>query len=458
MSATDQFVSTKTTAEWTNFALKQATGLYATACGGITRVGTTTANNGNSGATTIIINKPVYTSDLGNFMIAAVTVRLAATTITAPAGWTQVPNLNHATGNIHQMVFYKIPSGTESSSYTFGLAGSTPKASAVLAAFTGVDPLAPFVGTPAGTTSSTASFSAPPVTVGANDGDSYLLSIFGNAHDAAFTWQAGRSYYVLGEDASSGGATNTRTRTGFSGEFVPAGSNTPARSVTAATAANNVGQSVVLRRISARGADACSGIAIGAACTGGGLYAGVFKGERLMILPGACDGTTNNPTCNNSDDVVSWIWYGSTGVAGDIADVENVALAASASTQLGNFATLQIVASTIVSSDSAGDYCDQVIYGGFSDWYLPSKSEMAYIYCKALVNGGAHNTSFPEENVNCVSFGGKTSEIGGFVNANYWTSTELNSTNAWRQSFTTGTQTTTSAKSTPLRVRCLRKF
>ncbi|MES2962669.1 MAG: DUF1566 domain-containing protein [Bdellovibrionota bacterium] len=177
-----------------------------------------------------------------------------------------------------------------------------------------------------------------------------------------------------------------------------------------------------------------------------------------MILPGACDGSTSNPTCNNTDDTFSATWYGTSGSAADIADVETIAAAATPSTQLGNFGTSFMAASASVSSDSAADYCDSMTYGGFSDWYLPSKTEMAYIYCKALVSGGAHNTSFPEENVNCASFGGKTSEIGGFINANYWTTSEFSTTNAWRQSFTTGTQTSSNAKSVALRVRCIRKF
>jgi hypothetical protein len=47
--------------------------------------------------------------------------------------------------------------------------------------------------------------------------------------------------------------------------------------------------------------------------------------------------------------------------------------------------------------------------------------------------------------------------IGGFSATNYWSSSELSSTNSWAQSFSDGSQFT-SLKNSALRVRCVRAF
>ena len=49
--------------------------------------------------------------------------------------------------------------------------------------------------------------------------------------------------------------------------------------------------------------------------------------------------------------------------------------------------------------------------GGYTDWYLPSKNELAKLYAMKLLG------------------------FGGFAYANYWSSTEGGDTNAWNQDF-----------------------
>jgi hypothetical protein len=59
--------------------------------------------------------------------------------------------------------------------------------------------------------------------------------------------------------------------------------------------------------------------------------------------------------------------------------------------------------------------CDNLIAGGFSDWYLPSKDELQLIYVNLHQKG-----------------------IGGFENHPYWSSTEHSATYAWQIDFATG--------------------
>jgi hypothetical protein len=70
--------------------------------------------------------------------------------------------------------------------------------------------------------------------------------------------------------------------------------------------------------------------------------------------------------------------------------------------------------------------------GGYSDWYLPSKDELNKLY------------------INRVA-------IGGFANNAYWSSTENDSLDAWKQSFPNGIQNY-GLKSINLYVRAVRAF
>jgi len=67
---------------------------------------------------------------------------------------------------------------------------------------------------------------------------------------------------------------------------------------------------------------------------------------------------------------------------------------------------------TIVSSQGVGSYaaklCNDLVLGGYDDWFLPSKDELGKLYVNKI-------------------------EIGGFYDTYYWSSSEINSNNAsWR--------------------------
>jgi hypothetical protein len=92
---------------------------------------------------------------------------------------------------------------------------------------------------------------------------------------------------------------------------------------------------------------------------------------------------------------------------------------------------------TIVNVYGNGSYaaklCFDLVLNGYSDWYLPSRDEMA----KMILN----------RNV-----------IGGFSSANYWSSTEFSGTNAYYSNFTSGSANLVGAKNTVANVRAVRSF
>ena len=97
--------------------------------------------------------------------------------------------------------------------------------------------------------------------------------------------------------------------------------------------------------------------------------------------------------------------------------------------------TIDIVAqSGNVAASSAAVYCSELVYGGKSDWFMPSYSELEQIY----INRVALNTNF------------QTSEP-------YWSSTEDDPSAAYYQSFVDGFQNA-SYKNYDYRVRPVRSF
>ena len=92
------------------------------------------------------------------------------------------------------------------------------------------------------------------------------------------------------------------------------------------------------------------------------------------------------------------------------------------------------------SSCYASQLCQDLNLGGKTDWYLPSKYELNLMY----------------ENIgqgNVLGLG----NVGNFANYDYWSSTEVDYGNAWRQHFGNGYQYSRSKGSTS-NVRAVRAF
>jgi hypothetical protein len=91
---------------------------------------------------------------------------------------------------------------------------------------------------------------------------------------------------------------------------------------------------------------------------------------------------------------------------------------------------------TIVSNQGAGSYaaklCYDLVLNGYSDWYLPSLWELEKLGVNKAV-------------------------IGGFASDSYWSSTEINNSNAWYEYFPNGNNTN-GDKSSLNYVRAVRAF
>lgn len=82
----------------------------------------------------------------------------------------------------------------------------------------------------------------------------------------------------------------------------------------------------------------------------------------------------------------------------------------------------------------AARICNDLVLGGYSDWFLPSKDELNQMYLKKTV-------------------------IGGFADSYYWTSSEFNDFYAWFQLFTDGSSNLSgNYKYIPKFVRAVRAF
>lgn len=84
------------------------------------------------------------------------------------------------------------------------------------------------------------------------------------------------------------------------------------------------------------------------------------------------------------------------------------------------------------TTNTAARLCSNLITGGYSDWYLPSREELNKLYLNR-------------------------NSIGGFTSTSYVSSSENGSTSAWSINFSNGSSSS-SAKSSLLYVRAVRKF
>jgi hypothetical protein len=104
----------------------------------------------------------------------------------------------------------------------------------------------------------------------------------------------------------------------------------------------------------------------------------------------------------------------------------------------------------------AAHFCNDLVIGGFSDWYMPAKNELEVCYYNLKPSLTANDTS-SGTNTNAVPSRGSDYTAGtpaqtsaanfqltgaeDFLQDFYWSSTEYSSFNAWRQMFGTGSQT-----------------
>ncbi len=305
---------------------------------------------------------------------------------------------------------------------------------------------------------------------GRNGGSSPSAGAGGSGGFADATWpDAGAMGGVHAQGGGGGGAGGANTNasggpgaSGGVGGFPGGGAGGPGANLNSSQNSDvsgpGGGGQIVIKYFgpAPTSSDPCAGKQIGETCSGTtAIYAGTYRGRRYMVTPGGCTNSAT-PTCSGGPDSVQKSWRGSSGGNSDISGLINIQNDSSPSPRLGDDETPIIVADGSISNDSAAHYCSNMNYGGYTDWYLPSKSELGYLYC--ISDGGtSHDTNFPDEFRNCVPFGGKQSLITGFRSAQYWSSSEQSSSNARMQSFTNG-GTFGGAKSTSAYVRCVRSY
>lgn len=230
--------------------------------------------------------------------------------------------------------------------------------------------------------------------------------------------------------------------------------------------------------------DPClSVVPIGTVCSGGAIYAGTFDGGTYMVTRSGCGeipagqivGSGNSaypsadftPTCSGATDSLIKTWNNGTGNYYDIPGAETVAAAAtkSSSSYRGNVNTAAVASETVTGNGgyhAAARYCDRLNYSGYTDWYLPSKSELTYMYCKSRTSGGA---TYPNEDPNCATYGyaSGANVLPGYNTAGsgsnfYYSSTEFAANGAWFISFANGQSQNGWTKTNAYLVRCVRRF
>ncbi len=192
--------------------------------------------------------------------------------------------------------------------------------------------------------------------------------------------------------------------------------------------------------------DACSGTmsvpSLGDSCRtgalGGGTHAlyagGSFSGGgnyRYMITPSGCDGSNPaNPSCN----IV--VLDGNTKTWG--ANPSTPSPTPNSITD-GSYNTDILGAPAESNAYPAAQYCKDLVWGGYDDWYLPA--------CGATGTGEAYN----------ILYTMKTAGKGNLRASPYWGSTMISNSNAWIINPSTGNSATT-AKTNPYYVRCIRRY
>lgn len=184
------------------------------------------------------------------------------------------------------------------------------------------------------------------------------------------------------------------------------------------------------------------GTATGFGCTpgrpgGGGVYAacGLNDGDGaydLVIMPGGCDGTTSNPTCAGNDGAaVSRTW----GVTGNLSGVCFINDNSCKNAQ--NSQTIALLQSVGIGTFPANEYCQNMIYGGYSDWYLPNQAAMV-------------SQIYPAKTAGLLS---------GFAASEYWSSNQDSSAGYSMSVYVNMGSGTVSAnaRSLAFRVRCVRR-
>ena len=197
--------------------------------------------NNAGGATTLNVSKPSGTQD-GDILIAVISVRGGtSTTITPPAGWTLI-NSNDSTTILKSSIFWKQSSASDNNIQTFSF-NSSQKASGIISGYSGVDTTSPVNAQNSQVNASSTSMTAPDVTTTVTN--TMVIAAYSTATGTTMT--AGSSMSLRGQAASTGGSAATRTTSGLQDIIQSATGSTGTKTMTAGTAAVNIGHTIALK-------------------------------------------------------------------------------------------------------------------------------------------------------------------------------------------------------------------
>ena len=126
------------------------------------------------------------------------------------------------------------------------------------------------------------------------------------------------------------------------------------------------------------------------------------------------------------------------------------------------------------ASHPAGQFCEGLTIGGFSDWYMPAKNELEVCYynlkpttssnatssginANAVPTRASNYTAGTPAQTSATDFKDTGSEdFAALSSDGYWSSTAYSATYAWKQTFYSGTQNY-GGKNFPYRVRAIRR-
>ena len=191
----------------------------------------------------------------------------------------------------------------------------------------------------------------------------------------------------------------------------------------------------------------------------GAAYEGGFFAGQIGVGGVATHNLVIGPTASAENSSKQWKNAG-TATAGADSDIN------------GPQNTADIVADGNSTVYPAAHFCNDLVIGGYSDWYMPAKNEIEVCYYNLKPTTASNNTSVGI-NANAVPARASNYTAGTpaqtsatnfkspsgteYITAGYyWSSTENSATNAWLKLFSDGDQYGYD-KTTSVRVRAIRR-
>jgi len=183
---------------------------------------------------------------------------------------------------------------------------------------------------------------------------------------------------------------------------------------------------------------------IGTTCTSGAKYAGSLTvggvTSRYMVTPGNCTNNGQstfaqfNTSCTGGTDTYKDKWLNKSASLSSLTNPDP-----SADSKSGEHNTNILGPSA--DYYYAAKYCHNMIYGGYSDWFLPNYEELNLLYTNR-VSIGSFATTGPSPS---------------YTDGAYWSSTYATADNAWSLRFGSGSKVS-SSKLTDQYIRCVRRY